>query len=63
MSQVRTKATHISYKYKIQIEPIQFEWDKFLSTLENDFPEILHEVLSQKIINTKYQIQLKTQTH
>ena len=30
MTQVRTKAIHISNKYKIQIEPIQFEWDKFL---------------------------------
>ena len=46
MSQVRTEAIHISNKYTIQIEPIQFECDKFLQTLEKDFPEILNEVLS-----------------
>ena len=33
MTQVRTKAIHISNKYKIQIEPIQFDWDKVLPTL------------------------------
>ena len=46
MNQVRTKAIHISNKCKIQIEHIQFEWDKFLSTLTMDFLEILNEVLS-----------------
>ena len=45
MSQARNIAIHISSKYKIQMEPIQFEWDKFLPTLEKDFPEILNEVL------------------
>ena len=38
MSQVRTKAIYISNKYKIYIEPIQFEWDKFLPTFERYFP-------------------------
>ena len=46
MNQVRTKAIHIDNKYKIQIEPIQLEWDKFPPTSEKDFPEILNEVLS-----------------
>ena len=46
MTQVKTKAIHISNKYEIQIECIQFEWDKFLPTLEKDFLEILNEVLS-----------------
>ena len=45
MIQVRTEAIHISNKYKIQIEPIQFEWDRFLSTSEQDLPEILNEML------------------
>ena len=37
MSQVGTEAIYISNKYKIQIEPIWFELDKFLSTLEKGF--------------------------
>ena len=44
--QVRTKAIHYSNKHKIQIEPIQFEWDRFLFTLEKDFPERLNEMVS-----------------
>ena len=46
MSELRTKAICLSNKHKIQIEPIQFEWDKFLSTFGKDFPEVLNEVLS-----------------
>ena len=46
MSQLRNEAIHISNKYKIQIEPIQFERDKFLPNLEKDFLEIMNEVLS-----------------
>ena len=45
-SQIRTKAIHISSKYKIQIEPIHFEWDTLPPTLEKNFPEILNDVLS-----------------
>ena len=45
MIQVRTEAMHFNNKYKIPIEPIQFEWDRFLPTLENDLPEILNERL------------------
>ena len=40
MNEVRNEATHISNKYKIQIEPIQVERDKFLPTLEKDFLDI-----------------------
>ena len=46
MTQVRTEAIHISNKYRIQIEPIQFEWDRILATLEKDFPGIWDEMLS-----------------
>ena len=46
MIQVGNETIYISNKYKIQIEPTQFEWDKFLPALEKDFPEILNEVLS-----------------
>ena len=58
MSQVRTEATHISNKHKTQLKPIQFEWHKFLPTLEEDFPEILNEVLGQnnnqqQLLNSK----------
>ena len=46
MNEVQNEATYICNKYKIHIEPIQFEWDKFLPTLEKDFPYLLNEVLS-----------------
>ena len=46
MSQIRKEVINISNKCKIQIEPIQLERDRFISTLEKDFPEILNEVLS-----------------
>ena len=55
--QVRTKAIHNSNKYKTQIEPPQFEWDRFLPTLEKDFPDILDEMLNhisqQQLPNSK----------
>ena len=41
MSEARKKAIYISNIYRIQIEPILFEWDKFLPTLEKDFLDIL----------------------
>ena len=37
MGQVRTKTIHISNKSKIQIEPIQFEWEEFPSNLRKGF--------------------------
>ena len=57
--QIRTKAIQISNKYKIQIEPIQFEWDRFLPTLEKDFLEILNEMLKVTVVNNNQQIQTK----
>ena len=49
MNDVRDETTFIRNKYKIQIDPLQFDWDKFLPPLEKDFPGILKEVLSCKI--------------
>ena len=46
MIQVRPEAIHISNKYRIQIEPVQYVWDRHLLTLEKDFLEILNEMLS-----------------
>ena len=46
MNEVRNKATYISNKYTIQIESLQFKWNKFLPTLEKEIPDILNEVLS-----------------
>ena len=48
MNEVRDEAIYISNKYKIQIEPLQFDWDKFLPSLGKDFPDIINEVLSCK---------------
>ena len=48
MNEVRDKSIYISNKYKIQKEPLQLKWDKFLPTLEKDFLDILKEVLSCK---------------
>ena len=46
MNQVRNKAIHISHKYAVQVEPLYFEWDMFIATLEKEFPDILNEKLS-----------------
>ena len=36
----------ISNKYTVQIESLHFEWDKFIPTLEKEFPNILNEIIS-----------------
>ena len=33
MTRVRTEAIHISNKYKVQIEPLHFGWDRFFPCL------------------------------
>ena len=38
MKQVRSDTIHISNKYRVQIEPIYFEWKIFIPTLEKEFP-------------------------
>ena len=47
-------ATYIINKYRIQIEHMPFEWNKFLLTPEKDFPDILKEIFSSKN-NQKHQ--------
>ena len=54
MNEVKNETTYISNKYKIQKEPMQFKWDKFLPILEKDFSDILYKVLSCKN-NQKHQ--------
>ena len=46
MGQVRNEAVHINNKYNVQIYHLHFEWDKFIPTLEKEFPDILNEMLS-----------------
>ena len=48
LSHVRKEAIIISKKYIIPIEPIQFECDKFLPTLEKYSLDILSKVLTQQ---------------
>ena len=45
MNQVGNEAIHISTKYTVQLEPLYFEWDKFIPTLEKEFLDILNEML------------------
>ena len=46
MKQLRAKAIHISTKYTVQIEPLHSEWDRFITMLEKEILDILHEMLS-----------------
>ena len=36
--QVRNEAIHISNKYKVQLEPFYFEWERFILMLEKRVP-------------------------
>ena len=44
--QVRPTAIYISNKYTVQLEPLHFEWDRFIPTLEKDFLNTINEMLS-----------------
>ena len=46
MNQVRNGAICIINKYKVQIEPLHFEWDRFIPPLEKEFSNILNEMPS-----------------
>ena len=46
MNEVSSEAQYISSKYNVPIEPLYLEWDKFIPTLERQFPDILNEMLN-----------------
>ena len=45
MQEVNTEARHISSKYRVQIDPLHFKWNTFIPILEENFPDILGEIL------------------
>ena len=45
MHEVAREMRCIDIKYIVKIEPMCFEWEKFISTLEKHFPDILQEIL------------------
>ena len=47
VNQVRNGAIHISNKYTVQTEPLQFQWDMFIPTLEDEYLDISNEMLSR----------------
>ena len=46
MRQVKDEASHITNKYKVQLEPFYFEWERFIPMLEKEFPDILSKMMS-----------------
>ena len=46
MKQVRNEATHNSSKYKVQLEPFNSEWERFIPTLEKEFLDIFSKMLN-----------------
>ena len=46
MKWVGKQSLHISKRYKVQLETLYFEWERFILTLEKGFPDILNEMLS-----------------
>ena len=46
MTEVRSEAIHISNKYEIQVNPIQFEWTGSFPHYKKDFQHILNEMFS-----------------
>ena len=45
MCDINGEARYISTKYSVWIDPLYFEWDKFIPTLEKHFPDLLDEIL------------------
>ena len=45
---VNREAICICIKYSVKIEPMYFEWDLFISSLEKNIPDILQEILDQR---------------
>ena len=52
MCDVNKEARYINSKYSMQVDTLYFEWDKFIQTLEQYFPDILGEILNHD--NHKY---------
>ena len=46
MHDVNGGAKFTSCKYSVQIDPLYFEWDRFIPTLEKHFLDILGEILN-----------------
>ena len=46
MYEANREARYISTKSSIQIDPLYFEWDKCIPTLEKHFQDILDEILN-----------------
>ena len=46
MIEVSYKAQNISSNHIVQINPLYFEWDKFILTLERQFPDVLNEMVN-----------------
>ena len=44
MHEVNREAIYIGIKYSVKMEPMYFEWDKFIPTLEKHFPDILWDI-------------------
>ena len=48
MKQVKNKTIDTINKSNVQLEPFCFEWERFMPTLQKEFPDISSEMLSHK---------------
>ena len=46
MYDVNKEARYIGTKYSVQVDPLYFEWDKLIPTLEKHLLDILIEILN-----------------
>ena len=46
MGEVNREVRCTGTKNNVKMEPIYFEWDRFILTLEAHFPDILEEILN-----------------
>ena len=46
MNEANSEYQYISNRYNIEIDPLHFEWDKFIPTLERQLPDIFNEMLN-----------------
>ena len=52
MHNANKESIYISSKYSLQVDPLHFEWVKFIPALEKHLPDIYHEILNH--INHRY---------